>query len=116
MTSVAVYHFTFHAFGSWDVDHPRGYTVREEGYQPPDPEEQRRREEHLKQPLVEFDEAMQRVLIVGTNDICQRRGGVHWREGMPLPIIPEWVLTGKGKPGASATGYDPDLHPKDDSR
>ncbi len=24
--------------------------------------------------------------------------GLFWREGMPLPEIPEWVLTGKGRP------------------
>ena len=76
MRRVPVYHFTFHAFGTWPADHRRGYTERGEGYQPPDPEEQRRREENLTQPLVSFDESMQKVLIVGTYDICQRRG---WR-------------------------------------
>jgi len=71
---VAVYHFTFHAFGTWRADHPRGYTVREEGYQPPDAQEQRRRDEHLTQDVVHFDEDMQKVLVVGTYDICRRRG------------------------------------------
>ncbi len=175
---MAVFHFTFHAFGSWPTDHPRGYTVREEGYQPTDAEGQQRREERLTQPIVEFDEDMQKVLVVGTYDICRRRGwrfhgggndnththaliswnefvdwqeardklknllslflgrwmgiegrtwfveggsrkrvttrshfdylldtyfpdhrGIYWREGMPLPEIPGWVLTGKGGPG-----------------
>src|SRR6266550_3883741 len=73
---VAVYHFTLHAFGSWPADHRRGYTVRGEGYQPPDAEEQQRREEKLSQPVVSFDAAMQKILIVGTYDICHRRG---WR-------------------------------------
>lgn len=71
-----MYHFTFHAFGTWRADHPRGYTLREEGYQPPDAEEQRRREDKLTQDVVQFDEAMQKVLVVGTQDICTRRG---WR-------------------------------------
>src|SRR5688500_17259657 len=73
---VAAYHFTFHAFGTWHADHPRGYTVRDDGYQPPDAEEQRRREEKLTQEVVHFDDAMQKVLVVGTYDICKRRG---WR-------------------------------------
>ena len=68
LTIVAVYHFTLHAMGSWRADHPRGYTVREEGYQLPDPDEQQRREEKMSQPVVEFDEDMQRILIAGTYD------------------------------------------------
>jgi hypothetical protein len=71
---VAVYHFTFHAFGTWDADNRRGYTVRGEGYQPPDSKEQRRRDENMLQEVIEFDEAMQKVLIAGTYDICHRRG------------------------------------------
>ncbi|MBC8104990.1 MAG: hypothetical protein H7Z14_00235, partial [Anaerolineae bacterium] len=70
---MAVYHFTLHAWGTWDADNRRGYTVRGEGYQPPDPDEQRRREENKLQQVLEFDAGMQRVLIAGTNDICERR-------------------------------------------
>jgi hypothetical protein len=192
---VAVYHFTLHAMGSWKADHPRGFTVRGEGYRPPDPDEQRRREESLSQPVIEFDERMQRVLVAGTYDICRRRQwelygagndpthfhaligwhhfvdwqeardqlknilslflgrwtgiqgrtwfveggsrkrvttpkhfhyllttyfpdhrGVFWKRGMPLPQIPEWVLTGKGKPGASAPGYEEENPSPPDSR
>jgi hypothetical protein len=180
---VAVYHFTLHAMGSWHADHPRGYTARDGGYRLPNPDEQQRREQGMSQPQVEFDEGMQRVLVAGTSDICERRQwifygaandpthfhaligwqrfvdwqeardklknvlslflgrwvgqegvtwfvdggsrkrveerkhfdyllntyfpdhrGVFWRRGMVLPEIPQWVLTGKGKPGASATG------------
>ena len=73
---MAVYHFTLHAFGTWRADHPRGYTIRGKGYQPPDREEQSRRDQNLTQPVISFDEPMQRILIVGTYDICHRRG---WR-------------------------------------
>ena len=76
MQLVAVYHLTLHTFGSWPADHRRGYTVRGEGYQAPDAEEQRRREQNLSQPLVKLDEIMQRILVVGTYDVCERRG---WR-------------------------------------
>jgi hypothetical protein len=48
--------------------------LREEGYQPPDPEEQKRREAALTQPVGTFDEMMQRILVVGTYHLCQRRG------------------------------------------
>jgi hypothetical protein len=178
---VGVYHFTLHAFGSWPADHSRGHTLREQGYQAPDHDEQQRREEAMTQSIMEFDEDLQKVLIVGTHDICQRRGwrfhgggtdlthshaliswkhftdwqdardklknllrfveggsrkrvtelehfdylldtyfpdhrGVFWREGMPLPEVPEWVLTGKGIPGASATGCEENADPHPDSR
>jgi len=73
---VAVYHFTLHAFGSWPANHRRGDSVRGEGYQPPDADEQHRREENLSQPVVSVDAAMHKILIVGTYDICHRRG---WR-------------------------------------
>ncbi len=79
-----MYHFTLHAMGSWKADHPRGYTVREEGYQLPDAEEQRRREENLSQAIVEFDQGMQRVLVAGAHDICRRR---------------QWVFTARGTIG-----------------
>ena len=72
---MAAYHFTFHAFGTWRADHPRGYTVREDGYQPANPEEQRRREEKLTQDVVYFDEAMQKVLVVGTDTSARDAGG-----------------------------------------
>lgn len=199
---MTLYHFTLHAFGSWAADHPRGYTVRGQGYQSPSPQEQRSREEKLTQPVVVFDDSMQRILIAGTHDICRRRGwrllgaandpthyhcmigwekftewqmvrdklknvlslflgrwtgiagrtwfveggsrkrvesdkhrdylldayfpnhrGVFWREEMPVPVIPQWVLHGKRKPGASASGYDEfdfdlriDIPPEPDSR
>jgi hypothetical protein len=71
---MAVYHVTLHAFGTWPANHPRGYTQRAAGYQAPDAEEQQRREENLSQSVVRFDEAMQRILIVGTHDFCDRRG------------------------------------------
>jgi hypothetical protein len=78
---VAVYHFTWHAFGTWRADHRRRFTVRGEGYQPPDPDEQTRREENLTQPVVYFDEMMQRILIVGTHDVCARRGWQFYGAG-----------------------------------
>lgn len=30
-----VYHFTFHAYGTWLPDHPQGYILRNKGWQPP---------------------------------------------------------------------------------
>jgi hypothetical protein len=78
---VAVYHFTCHAFGTWRADDRRGFTVRGEGYQPPAPDEQARREENLTQPVVHFDGMMQRILIVGTHDVCARRGWHFYGSG-----------------------------------
>ena len=32
-----VYHFTFHAYGSWLPDHPKGFIKRNKGWQPTNP-------------------------------------------------------------------------------
>jgi hypothetical protein len=53
---VAVYHFTYHAYRSWRPDHPRGYTKKGEGYQPPDPEIAEEYDERATQDPVEFTE------------------------------------------------------------
>ena len=71
-----VYHFTLHAYRSWRPDHPRGYTKRNEGYQPPDPELAQQYDDLAKFPPVEFDQEIQEILILGAHDICTRRG---WR-------------------------------------
>ena len=78
---MAVYHFTYHAFGTWRADHRRGYTVRGEGYHAPDPDEQARRDDNLTQSVVHFDEMMQRILVAGTYDVCARRGWSFYGAG-----------------------------------
>src|SRR5260221_10555610 len=73
---MAVYHFTWHAHGTWRPDNPRGYVERNKGILPPDPEEAARRDRNEEHRRVEFDEATQAVLIAGASDACMRRG---WR-------------------------------------
>ena len=68
-----VYHFTLHAYRSWRPDHPKGYTKRGEGYQPPDPEQARKYDERATQEPATFDEETQRVLIRSAYDFCHRR-------------------------------------------
>jgi hypothetical protein len=70
---VAVYHLTIHAHGDWRPDHPRGYTKRGKGYQPPDPDEARKRDERAKQDPVEFSHDVQAILIRTTYQFCARR-------------------------------------------
>ena len=71
-----VYHFTWHAHGTWRPDNGRGYVERGEGILPPDPQEAERRDRNQKNDRVEFDAPMQGVLIAGAYDCCVRRG---WR-------------------------------------
>jgi REP element-mobilizing transposase RayT len=68
-----VYHFTLHAYRSWRPDHPRGYTQRGKGYQPPDPDAAARYDERAAQPPAAFDLEVQRVLIRFAHDFCARR-------------------------------------------
>jgi hypothetical protein len=71
-----VYHFTIHAYRSWRPDHPRGYTVKGKGYQPPDPDKAAEYDERAKQDSVIFDAAIQREILVLAHEICEKEG---WR-------------------------------------
>jgi len=71
-----VYHFTLHAYRSWSPNHPRGYTRLNEGYQSPDPDRAREYDERARFEPVVFDRKIQEIVILGTIDICRRRG---WR-------------------------------------
>ena len=73
---MAVYHFTIHAYRSWRPDHPRGYTRKGEGYQPPDEEMARKYDEAAKQEAVLFDDLTQREILVLAHQICDEEG---WR-------------------------------------
>jgi hypothetical protein len=71
-----VYLFTFHAYRSWNPDHPRGYVRRDEGVLPRDPEMAGRDDRHARHPPVRFDREIQRILVEEAQDICNRR---DWR-------------------------------------
>ncbi len=68
-----VYHFTLHAYRNWRPDHPRGYTKRGKGYQPPDPEEAKKYDERAQQEPAEFSRVVQALIIRFTHDFCARR-------------------------------------------
>lgn len=71
-----VYHFTIHAYRSWRPDHPRGYTKKGEGYQPPDEEAARKYDDAAKQEAVIFDRALQIEILHVAHDICATE---RWR-------------------------------------
>jgi len=64
------YLFTYHAHGSWMPDHPRGYVHRGDGIQPPDERMAKLYRDNLKQAVVRFDSAIQRLLIEGALEAC----------------------------------------------
>ncbi|MBC8108895.1 MAG: hypothetical protein H7Z14_20085 [Anaerolineae bacterium] len=71
---MAVYHFTILAYRTWDPDHPRGYTKKGEGYQPPDSDTADQYDRNAKQDRVLFDDAVQRAIVVFAHDICETEG------------------------------------------
>lgn len=73
---VPVYHITLHAYRSWSPSHPRGYTIRGKGYQPPDPARAEDYDDRARFSKVTFDQRIQEILVLGSWDICRRRG---WR-------------------------------------
>ena len=71
-----VYHFTIHAYRSWNANHKRGYTEKGRGYQPPDPDKADEYNKRATQDPVTFDDQIQREILVLTHEICDRE---KWR-------------------------------------
>src|SRR5882724_657123 len=71
-----VYHFTLHAYRSWRPDHPRGYTKKGEGYQPPSKEMADQYDRNAKQDPVEFTDDLQRDILELARSICEEE---TWR-------------------------------------
>lgn len=65
------YLFTYHAYGSWLPDHPRGYVHRGDGMLPPDDHMAELYRNNLKQAIVTVDRRVQRLLIEGSLDACK---------------------------------------------
>jgi len=69
-----VYHFTYHAFGTWLPDHGRGYTRRGAQVLPPDNEMADRYRANMSQPPVRFTSEVQRVMIAELQTACEAQG------------------------------------------
>lgn len=70
-----VYHFTFHAYRSWNADHQRGYIQRgENGIKPQNRALGYIRNRLAKQDPVQFDPAEAQFLIDAIKDATARRG------------------------------------------
>lgn len=67
------YLFTYHAYGSWMPDHPRGYVRRGKGILPPDDDMAERYRLNLKQAVVRFDASVQRYLIEASLEACEHQ-------------------------------------------
>jgi hypothetical protein len=79
---MGVYHFTMHAYRSWRPDHPRGYTIKGFGYQPPDPVAADVYDENAKQDPVVFDHQTQREILVLAHQICEEKAGAWSSRGL----------------------------------
>jgi len=73
---MAVYHFTFHAYRTWNADHPRGLVRRGEGILPPDDDMARKYDRRAAGPITLFGPFCQQVLVWIAYDACARR---QWR-------------------------------------
>lgn len=65
-----VFHFTFHAFGTWLPDRPEGYVRRDRGWQPPSSVATELYRSNMKQAEVSFNDEQQRLLLQALID-CQ---------------------------------------------
>jgi len=73
---MVTYHFTFHAYRTWNADRPQGFVLRGKGIQPPNPTLARKYDKRASQPMTVFLERHQRTLIWLAWDACERR---NWR-------------------------------------
>jgi hypothetical protein len=70
---MAIYHLTIHAYRNWRPDHPRGYTRRGTGYQPPDAVEAAKYDDRAAQSPATFSREAQAIMVRATHDFCTRR-------------------------------------------
>jgi hypothetical protein len=69
-----VFHFTFHAYRSWNADHPRGWVQHgERGIKRASQDLAIYRDGLSKHPEVRFTVEQQRAIILHVHDICGRR-------------------------------------------
>jgi REP element-mobilizing transposase RayT len=72
-----VYHFTYHAYRSWNADHPEGWHQHGEvGRQRPQPRLGDYRNRIANHAAMEFSEDQQKLFLALLHDICGRHG---WR-------------------------------------
>jgi hypothetical protein len=71
---VPVYHFTYHAFGTWMPDHGHGYTRRGARVLPPDPSIADRYRARMSQPPMRFTPGIQRIMIEELQAACEAQG------------------------------------------
>jgi len=71
---MAVFHFTLHAYRSWNTDNPRGYVQHGEyGIKPQNVALGRVRDQLASFPPVVFDEEDRQFLVEQSHDVTQRR-------------------------------------------
>jgi len=73
---MAVYMFTFHAYGTWLPDRGRGYVKRGQGVLPTDLDEAGRYRGRMREDPVEFGPDIQRVIVEAVQLLCGRK---PWR-------------------------------------
>ena len=70
-----VHHYTFHAYRSWNADHPEGWIQRGKlGVQEPDRGIARYRARIARFPAVRFSDWQQHLIVSSAREICTRHG------------------------------------------
>jgi REP element-mobilizing transposase RayT len=70
------YLFTYHAYRSWNANHPRGFVLEAGRIEPPSLHQANFYDSQAKQPRVLFRPVHQRILLWIIQDACARR---KWR-------------------------------------
>jgi hypothetical protein len=87
------YHFTLHAYRSWNANHPRGFVQAGRGIQPPNKSLAQFYDSTAKQQPVKFSQLHQRTILWIVWDTCRNRA---WRlhvvafESTHMHVVVSW--------------------------
>jgi REP element-mobilizing transposase RayT len=73
---MAVYLFTYHAFGTWMPDRSQGFVQKGKGLLPPDEKLAERYRRLARHETVQFDPLMRQTLVDASRQICDTK---DWR-------------------------------------
>jgi hypothetical protein len=71
---MAVYLFTYHAYGTWMPDRPQGFVRKGKGLLPPNVDLARKYRQRASHEIVQFDPFMRQTMVDSALHICADKG------------------------------------------
>jgi REP element-mobilizing transposase RayT len=71
---MAVYLFTYHAYGSWLPDRPQGFVGKGKGVLPPNTKLAEQYRQRARHETMQFDPQLRQVIVDAAQQICKAKG------------------------------------------